>query len=103
MNLNFTKNKKSRFRLHIDPTFPMDNELINKDSWKKILKQKKNTAPGNDKITYQMLKHINEEALEKIIQDENNMWKKGKISKDLKSIKIIAIPKPNRAIPKIKT
>ena len=45
-----------------------------------------------------MLKHINEEALEKIIQDGNNMWKKGKISNDLKSIKIIATPKPNKDV-----
>ena len=53
---------------------------------------RKNTAPGTDKITHQTLKHINEETLEKIIQDGNNMWKKEKISKDLKSIRILAIP-----------
>lgn len=41
MNINFIKNKNSKFRIEIDPNFTTEDELLNIEIWNQILNKKK--------------------------------------------------------------
>lgn len=73
------------------------NNLINTNSWIDILNRKKRrSAPGEDRITYEMLRNLSAEATGNIIYDLNKMWMSSSLSEEMKTIKIVAIPKPGR-------
>ena len=71
--LDLNLKKISKFRPDTNNATQIDMELINKEIWTELLKNKKNTALGMDKTTYEMLRSINEETLKIIIKDANNM------------------------------
>lgn len=70
--------------------------ILDLETWHRILKRKKNTAPGEDRITYEMLRNLSDTATRNIIEDLNRMWRNGRLSDPLKTIKVVAIPKPGR-------
>lgn len=55
-----------------------------------------NTSPGLDRITYEMLKHLNEMALEEILFMFNRIWEEGKLPEKWKHAAIIPILKPGK-------
>lgn len=71
-------------------------DLLDLETWNKILHRKKNTAPGDDRITYDMLRSLSTLATKNIIDDLNRMWRNGRLSETLKTIRVVAIPKPGR-------
>ncbi|XP_035911816.1 uncharacterized protein LOC118512062 isoform X2 [Anopheles stephensi] len=89
---NFQKNKKGNKKPY-QYARPLNN-IMDEERWHNILKKKKNTAPGPDKISYEILKNINRPSVSKIVKEINNMWEKGNLKKKYKHIEIVAIPKP---------
>lgn len=59
-------------------------------------RKKKHTAPGEDRITYEMLRQLSPAAASNIIADVNNMWKHGFVVEPMKIIKVVPIPKPGK-------
>lgn len=62
----------------------------------KTIQNKKSTAPGHDKISYEMIKALDEKQLSVIHNTLNNEWLKGKVREDWKKILIITILKPGK-------
>lgn len=79
------------------PIAAFNIEMINLELWKRILSEKSaKSAPGDDKISYSMLNRLNEDVVNKVIKELNLIYNTGSIPTSLKTIKIIAIPKPGR-------
>lgn len=74
-----------------------DDDLLNLDLLNEILDQKKSTAPGEDGITYDLLRKMDIKLKEKLVSYMNEIWKTGDIPAKLKRVNIIAILKPNKA------
>ena len=60
------------------------------------VKNKKNTAPGQDKIPYQFLRRLPHNILHNLTQLFNKIWKTGDIPTLWKQANIIPIPKPDK-------
>lgn len=74
-----------------------DYPIITLEKWNGILgKKRKTTAPGEDGISYDDLRSLRTEVVENILKDINKMWFAGCIEDELKTIKVVAIPKPGR-------
>lgn len=72
-------------------------QILDMIVWRRILKKKaKKSAPGDDKISYNMLLNLNDEAATKTITELNKIYNKCQIPSSLKTIKTIAVPKPGR-------
>lgn len=72
-------------------------DLLDMETWQRILtRKKKHTAPGEDRITYEMLRQLSPAAASNIIADVNNMWKHGFVVEPMKIIKVVPIPKPGK-------
>lgn len=72
------------------------DDILTLDKWNSILARKGKSAPGEDRITYEMLKRLNPQVTKNIIGELNAMWMRGCIEDHLKTIKIVAIPKPGK-------
>ena len=64
------------------------NQIINK--------KKKRSAPGNDNITYDMLNFFKNDTKISIVDQLNKIWKECYLPMSLKTITVIAIPKPGK-------
>ena len=76
---NFKNNTKGVENLY--KNIPTPENLLNVDTWQQLLRKKKNTAPGSDNISYEILKDINVECRRLMIVEAKEMWKKGKVKK----------------------
>lgn len=65
-----------------------NSRILNLDDFKKIIGSKRNSAPGNDGISYQILNNLSEEKQETIVEALNEVWKKGQLTECLKEIVI---------------
>lgn len=75
---------------------PQDN-ILDLETWDRILSKKRNkSAPGADRISYEMLKRLRPSVTKNVIRDLNNMWMRGTLDDELKVIRVVAIPKPGR-------
>lgn len=63
--------------------------------FEEIIKKSKNTAPGIDKISFELIKNMSNEMKEGFLKLLNLEWGKGIYPDSWKTIKIIGIPKPN--------
>lgn len=71
--------------------------LLDKNNWYRILdSKKKKSAPGEDNLTYEMIRSLQPDVTETIIRNINEMWRRGCLDDSLKNIKVVAIPKPGR-------
>lgn len=73
-----------------------ENPLMTIKDLNEILSSKKETAPGEDGITYSLVRKMNDELKDKLVAFINEIWKSGNIPEKLKKINIIAILKPNK-------
>lgn len=75
----------------------VDYPILTLEKWNDVLSRKrKATAPGEDSISYDELRILGSNVVKNIIEDINNMWMTGCIDDELKTIKVVAIPKPGR-------
>lgn len=65
---------------------------------KQVIQNSKNTAPGVDKINYELIKSLNEDKLEKFLQLLNSEFRNETYPEIWKLAKIIGIPKQNTNI-----
>uniref|UniRef100_A0AAG5DGU8 Reverse transcriptase domain-containing protein n=1 Tax=Anopheles atroparvus TaxID=41427 RepID=A0AAG5DGU8_ANOAO len=94
LEINFKKNIRGNEYIYLG--LPPMQKILDKEKWDYILNKKKNTAPGHDRITYEMLRHMNNDTTNKMLNEANKMWNRGRLQKKYKRIRIIAIPKPNK-------
>lgn len=81
----------------VDSTFHISENLINLDIFNNIINSKKRkSSAGGDKITYSLLRQLQPEAKIVIIKHLNDIWKDCYLPMTLKTIKIVAIPKPGK-------
>uniref|UniRef100_A0A2M4CUE4 Putative outcast n=1 Tax=Anopheles darlingi TaxID=43151 RepID=A0A2M4CUE4_ANODA len=95
MKINFPNVRQANPTM-VRSNITTEEELLDIKKWTRIMESKKNTAPGMDGISYGMLKMLNEEYTDRIIKDLNERWKRGKVARGLKTIKIVAIPKQGK-------
>lgn len=55
-----------------------------------------NTTPGQDRISYEMLKHLDDVVLEEILSLFNRIWEEGKLPEKWKHAVVIPILKPGK-------
>lgn len=73
------------------------DDVLNFEMWKEFLNEKKKgSAPGVDNITYEMLKNLEDEVINKLIYYLNKMYCVGRLNPELKKIKVIAIAKAGK-------
>lgn len=69
-------------------------DILDEPRWKNIIESKNsNSAPGEDKITYGMLRQLQPEVVQILLEDLNGQWRRGYPGEMLKTIKVVAIPK----------
>ena len=79
LDINFEKNKGLKLEAVNIPEFINEETVIEVEDWDNIIsKKKKKSAPGDDKITYEMLKHLNTKEKNNFIREINEMWQRGK-------------------------
>src|ERR1700733_679094 len=73
------------------------NDLFNINELKQAIKGAKlNKSPGDDKIPYELLKHLHKNALKVLLHFYNDIYINGKMPKDWQHAIIIPILKPNK-------
>lgn len=71
--------------------------IMNLTKFNNILTSKNTkSAPGEDKISYDMLRALSNESKISIIKEINKNWRNCTLPLSLKTIKIVAIPKPGK-------
>ena len=55
-----------------------------------------NSAPGKDYICYDMLRHLSDKGLQKVLNLFNKVWEEGKIPTGWKEAVIVPIRKPGK-------
>lgn len=74
-----------------------ERQLLTVESWKEILRKKKaRSAPGTDRLTYEVLRNLSTEAQSKIVKEINEYFVNGCLPDFLKEIRIVPIKKPGR-------
>lgn len=82
---------------NVDSTFKIDYNLFDFNRFNNILlRKKKHSAPGEDLISYSMLRELKPEIKIGLIKQLNSIWKDCYLPMSLKTIKIVAVPKPGR-------
>lgn len=99
MNNCFKENDETTFDVYKSNNkvnYPDYDKDFTINEFQKMLKKKKNTAPGIDGISYEMLKAIPVGLQEKMVKIFNDLWKKNEIPEDWKTFDVIPILKPNK-------
>ena len=81
----------------IEATEPY-NTPITLDELEKKIKQKRNSAPGEDSIQYPMLKHLPPNALDILLHFFNKIWESGEIPADFKHAIVVPLYKSDKPI-----
>lgn len=81
-------------KVHKPVTFWERNFEI--DEYTQIVHFKKSTSPGYDGITYDILKKLDAENQDKLLEVLNQEWEGGKVRSEWKKIIIVAINKPGK-------
>uniref|UniRef100_A0A8C2FGS7 Reverse transcriptase domain-containing protein n=1 Tax=Cyprinus carpio TaxID=7962 RepID=A0A8C2FGS7_CYPCA len=72
------------------------DEDFNAFELKIAINNSKNTTPGKDMITYNMLKNLPEIAIKTMLDLYNHIWNEGYLPKDWKSAIVIPVVKPGK-------
>ena len=92
---NFENKNKNKFNFKSN-TFSVLNVPYKMSELKKALKKCKNTAPGKDRLCYEMFKHMSSVSQEFILNFFNRVWEKGSMPTAWKHALIIPVLKPNK-------
>lgn len=72
------------------------NKPFTKEELLKVLKTKKTTAPGDDRISYEMFKHMPDNMINIVLDLINQVWDSGQLPSSWKNANVIPILKPNK-------
>ena len=93
------KAQKERTPIHIDQE-SIGDEVYNRDfsmeEFKCALDPAKNTAPGPDDITYEMIRQLPDSSTETLLNIINSMWRNRTFPNEWKEAIIIPLPKPDK-------
>ncbi|XP_055585212.1 uncharacterized protein LOC129738057 [Uranotaenia lowii] len=70
--------------------------MLTLEDWNSMLQKKKRSAPGIDRISYDILRSLKTETKITIIRELNNIYRRGELPDQLKNIKLLPILKPGR-------
>lgn len=91
------KRQQEALALHFDTEEVLDyNCAISLLELRAALKASKNTAPGNDKISYQMLKRCHPSVLQALVSIYNQIWSRAEYPLSWQMATILSFPKPNK-------
>lgn len=79
-----------------DDQFTINYNILSLEKFNEILNNKKKSSPGEDKISYELLKSFKNETKINIVKLLNEIWKDCYLPMSLKTITIVAIPKPGK-------
>ena len=80
----------------INEPMPNMDDSFSMEELKRALMKKKNTSPGHDGISYDMLKHLDQESLEKVLKLINRSWTAGKVPTSWQHATVVPILKPGK-------
>lgn len=95
-------------RVFLDKHFPQEDyldyrpcylptyDIITPSFWETTLASKKSSSPGPDGISYSLLRSLSPEVRNSIIRDMNHMWRTCSLAEEIRTIKIVAIPKAGK-------
>ena len=73
------------------------NKIFNLNELKQAIKSAKNNkSPGDDRIPYELLKHLHKNALKTLLNFYNEVWIEGNIPSDWNHAIILPLLKPNK-------
>lgn len=90
--------KESTVKTSINKTLLDENpkKFTAADKIKELILKTRNSAPGTDQISNQLLKNLDSEFIFQLVNLFNNIWNTQKQPKTWKVIKVIGIPKPGK-------
>ena len=92
-----TKKEKTQIKYEEDPT---KNEYYNinftLEELAAALKTSNKSAPGEDRINFEMISHLSEKAKLYLLKLYNNLWNKGEFIKEWKTAMVVPLPKPGK-------
>lgn len=98
MEIYFVDDRNEDFGKYIST-----NDILNKwtddlelEELVKTLSSKKNTSPGNDGISYEMLRLLPTDIKVKLMKLYNKAWTTNQIPEEWKEIDIVPVPKPGK-------
>jgi ribonuclease HI/endonuclease/exonuclease/phosphatase family metal-dependent hydrolase len=77
-------------KIHLNDSFSL-HEL-----YTAVRHVKNDSAPGQNEITYEMMKHLPRQSLKILLKLYNQIWASGRLPTDFKHSEIIAFPKPDK-------
>jgi ribonuclease HI len=101
-DISFLQRKDKFLKTNISITYnalPTDHvldEKFNSRELQYVLQSTKNTAPGRDNITYEMIKHFSQYSLDYLLNYYNHIWNTGIIPDQWKTSIIIPILKKDK-------
>lgn len=72
------------------------NATFSLNELKRAINKAKISTPGKDKVSYVMLKHLNDNSLRVILELYNKIWRAGKIPNSWKLVVVVPIRKPGK-------
>ncbi len=99
---NYKRRREEILKKHQDIYVKTPNSLTALDAtfktWelKRVLMKVRNTAPGKDRVFYNMIKHMDEIIPKAILVLFNKIWIEGQLPLSWKQAVIIPIPKPGK-------
>jgi len=97
INSNNLKNNPSRIYNGSADEMEVLNERFNLNELKQAIRSAKNNkSPGDDKLPYELLKHLHTNALNVLLIFYNEIWEDGKLPTDWHHAIILPLLKPNK-------
>ena len=72
------------------------NTTFTNEELNAALKASNNSAPGEDKINFEMIKHLSEKARTYLLKLYNSLWIKGEFINEWRTATVVPIPKPGK-------
>src|ERR1043165_2452631 len=91
--------KNNPYRINSNPAEEVEilNERFNLNELKQAIRSAKNNkSPGDDKLPYELLKHLHTNALKILLIFYNEIWEEGKLPADWHHAIILPLLKPNK-------
>jgi ribonuclease HI len=94
---NNLENNPSRIEGNYNVELKIINEIFNLNELKQAIRSAKNNkSPGDDRIPYELLKHLHKNALRTLLSFYNELWSEGIVPSDWNHAIILPLLKPNK-------
>lgn len=80
------------------PNPNLDEPYTREELLQALARLTRNSAPGHDQITYKLLRNLNDEHLDSLLDCYNRHWKEGTLPSQWRHADITLLPKPNKSL-----